>query len=133
MTLTSPTISMDDFIPLAERFKILGEPARLAILAALCGSERNVGEICDRTGLQAPNVSKHLRLMRDANVVACRRVGSCRYYRVLDPDLLQLCAKFRDRIAGRTAPPAIDGAAESNYFEAAVDRPGLAGAERSRP
>lgn len=80
---------------LASRFKILAEPARLQILAALCNQERSVQEICDRTGLLQGNVSKHLRLMKDAGVVACRREGVWRYYRVIDTELLALCARTR--------------------------------------
>jgi DNA-binding transcriptional ArsR family regulator len=80
---------------LASRFKILAEPTRLQILAVLCNQERSVQEICDRTGLLQGNVSKHLRLMKDAGVVACRREGIWRYYRVIDTQLLSLCAYIR--------------------------------------
>lgn len=80
---------------LASRFKILAEPARLQILAALCNQERSVQEICDRTGLLQGNVSKHLRLMKDAGVVTCRREGIWRYYRVIDTELLALCSQRR--------------------------------------
>jgi len=76
---------------IASRFRVLAEPARLQILAALCNQERSVQEICDRTGLLQGNVSKHLRLMKDAGVVACRREGVWRYYRVIDTELLALC------------------------------------------
>ncbi len=80
---------------LASRFKILAEPTRLQILAALCNQEHSVQEICDCTGLLQGNVSKHLRLMKAAGVVACRRQGVWRYYRVIDLDLLALCARTR--------------------------------------
>jgi DNA-binding transcriptional ArsR family regulator len=80
---------------LANRFKILAEPARLQILTAICDQERSVQEICDRTGLLQGNVSKHLRLMKDAGVVACRRAGIWHYYRVIDTELLSLCARAR--------------------------------------
>jgi DNA-binding transcriptional ArsR family regulator len=76
---------------LANRFKALADPSRLQILVAICNQERSVQEICDRTGLHQGNVSKHLRLMKDAGVVACRREGAWRYYRVLDTELLSLC------------------------------------------
>ncbi len=84
---------------LASRFKILAEPARLQILAAICDQERSVQEICDRTGLLQGNVSKHLRLMKDAGVVRCRREGVWRYYRVIDTELLTLCS-HRQRLMG---------------------------------
>ncbi|MBE7384785.1 MAG: winged helix-turn-helix transcriptional regulator [Leptolyngbya sp. SIO1E4] len=91
------TIDDDDddqpFDDLAERFKLLSEPSRLRILAILCKDERNVTEICTLTGLKQANVSKHLRLLRAADIVTCRRVGICRYYRITDKDLLALCAQ----------------------------------------
>lgn len=76
---------------LANRFKALAEPTRLQILAAICDQERSVQDICDHTGLHQANVSKHLRLMKEAGVLACRREGSWRYYRVIDTELLALC------------------------------------------
>jgi len=80
---------------LASRFKVLSEPARLQILSVICDQERSVQEICDRTGLHQGNVSKHLRLMKDAGVVACRREGVWRFYRVVDLELLNLCTHAR--------------------------------------
>ncbi|MBK4731705.1 winged helix-turn-helix transcriptional regulator [Oxynema sp. CENA135] len=94
-------LSPDELESLANRFKILGEPARLQILSSICGGERNVQEICDRTGLNQANVSKHLRLLKDAKIVACKRVGVCRYYRVIDPDLLGLCVSARHLLQDR--------------------------------
>lgn len=86
------TLSPGEIELLANRFKILAEPTRLQILAAICHQERSVQEICDRTGLLQGNVSKHLRLMKSAGVVACRREGVWRYYRVIDTELLALCS-----------------------------------------
>lgn len=88
--LTPPELEV-----LANRFRALADPTRLQILAAICNQERSVQDICDRTGLQQGNVSKHLRLMKDAGVVACRREGVWRYYRVIDEELLALCVKAR--------------------------------------
>lgn len=85
---------------LADRFKLLSETSRLRILQAICREERSVSEICDRevprqgrdrTKLNQANVSKHLQLLKSAGVVACRRVGICRYYRIIDLELLDLC------------------------------------------
>lgn len=83
--------TVDRYEFLANRFKLLSEPTRLRILEVICGQELKVSEICERTGLQQANVSKQLQLLKTAGVVACRRVGTCRYYRVIDQELLQLC------------------------------------------
>ncbi|SRR5579883_37493 len=94
-TLMEITLNSTELEAIASRFRILAEPARLQILAALCNQERSVQDICDRTGLLQGNVSKHLRLMKDVGVVACRRDGVWRYYRVVDTELLSLCARIR--------------------------------------
>lgn len=83
--------TVDRYEFLANRFKLLSEPTRLRILEVICTQELKVSEICERTGLQQANVSKQLQLLKTAGVVACRRVGTCRYYRVIDQELLQLC------------------------------------------
>ncbi len=96
-----------EFERLAQRFKILSEPTRLQILATLCGQERSVQEICLRTALNQANVSKHLRLMRDADIVACRRAGVWRYYRLIAPEILMLCKHVQKALSQsvNSAPP----------------------------
>lgn len=89
------TLTSDELNGLASRFKALADPTRLQILLSLCRQERSVQDICDRTGLHQGNVSKHLRIMKDAGVVACRREGIWRYYRVIDTELLSICIRPR--------------------------------------
>jgi len=48
---------------LSERFKALGEPARLQLLAALRQGEHSVSDLVAITGLGQANVSKHLQLL----------------------------------------------------------------------
>ncbi len=85
------TLNPSELETLANRFRALADPTRLQILMAICNQERNVQDICDRTGLHQGNVSKHLRLMKDAGVVACRRDSVWRYYRVIDKELMTFC------------------------------------------
>jgi DNA-binding transcriptional ArsR family regulator len=89
------TLNSSELETLANRFKALSDPNRLQILMAICNQERSVQGICDRTGLNQGNVSKHLRLMKDAGVVGCRREGVWRFYRVIDTELLALCRSTR--------------------------------------
>jgi DNA-binding transcriptional ArsR family regulator len=113
-TTMEMTLNSQDLEILAERFKILSDPARLQILSAICERECKVNEICQRTGLKQANVSKHLQLLKIARVVTCRRVGACRYYRVIDSDLLSLCLKaqktwLRDQQKGSFENLPLDG------------------------
>ncbi|EDX83479.1 transcriptional regulator, ArsR family protein [Synechococcus sp. PCC 7335] len=91
--LIAPVFDAQHFERVAERFKLLGDASRLRIISAICQQERSVTEICDRTHLNQPNVSKHLKTLKQAGVVACRRVGLCRYYRVTDKDFCSTCIK----------------------------------------
>lgn len=73
-------LTPDAILLIAERFKVLAEPARLEILNALRGGERTVTELVRETGLGQANVSKHLRLLHAHGFVARRKEGVSVYY-----------------------------------------------------
>jgi DNA-binding transcriptional ArsR family regulator len=50
------------------------------ILDLLRSGERPVGELVARVGLSQPGVSKHLKVLREAGLVAVRRDGKRRWY-----------------------------------------------------
>ena len=82
----------DDFFePVAERFKALGEPARLRILNALRDGEAPVGELVEATGLNQANLSKHLQLLHGLGFVQRRKEGLFVYYSLADKGIFQLC------------------------------------------
>lgn len=76
--------------------KALAHPKRLEILAALQGGELAAGEIVARVGTTKGNVSQHLGVMRQAGVLATRRIGANVYYRVSNPKIVQACALMRE-------------------------------------
>ncbi|GER85174.1 hypothetical protein KTAU_38090 [Thermogemmatispora aurantia] len=76
---------------IAARFRLLGEPLRLKLLAALTGGERSVGELVALTGASQPNVSKHLAALMQGGLVKRRKVGTSIYYTLADPSVLTLC------------------------------------------
>ena len=84
----------------AERFKALGEPARLRILQALRDGERCVGELEDDTGLNQANLSRHLQLLSTAGMVQRRKDGLFVYYELADRNVLKLC----ELMCGRLSP-----------------------------
>ena len=76
----------------AERFRLLGEPVRLEMLNHLnIKGEMNVQELIDATGQQQANVSKHLKIMAKAGLVARRKEGLYVYYSIADPSISGLC------------------------------------------
>ena len=75
----------------AERFKVLAEPARLLILNALCAGEKTVTELIAVTGLKQANVSKHLQLLYSAGFVGRWKEGLNVYYFLANEDVFTLC------------------------------------------
>ena len=69
-------------------FEVLAEPHRRRILDLLLDDERSVGALVDELGLSQPLVSKHLKVLRDAGLVAARVDGQRRVYR-LQPEPLR--------------------------------------------
>ena len=66
----------------ADAFNAVAEPRRRQILDALATGERPVGELVDLLGLAQPQVSKHLRVLREVGAVEVRDAGRQRLYRV---------------------------------------------------
>lgn len=86
------------FVALSDRFKALGEPARLQLLAELRGGERSVSELVFNTGLGQANVSKHLQQLTAAGFVTRRKEGTFAYYALADDSVFELCDVMCGRI-----------------------------------
>src|SRR5205823_950335 len=71
----------------ADAFNAVAEPRRRQILDLLAGGERPVGALVDELGLAQPQVSKHLRVLREVGVVNVRDQGRQRVYRLNGPAL----------------------------------------------
>ncbi len=76
---------------MADFFKVLSEVSRLQIVCSLKLGAKNVTEIIEETGLGQANVSKHLKMLNQAGVVAREQRGVCAYYRIANPFLFELC------------------------------------------
>jgi DNA-binding transcriptional ArsR family regulator len=68
-------------------FNAVAEPRRRQILDVLAGGERPVNALVDAVGLTQPQVSKHLRVLREVGAVRVRENGRQRLYRVDGPAL----------------------------------------------
>ena len=66
----------------ADAFNAVAEPRRRQILDALAGGERPVNDLVRELGLAQPQVSKHLRVLREVGVVDVRDAGRQRLYRL---------------------------------------------------
>ena len=63
-------------------FNAVAEPRRREILDLLAQGERPVGDVVVAIGLTQPQVSKHLRVLREVGLVSVRGEGQRRLYRL---------------------------------------------------
>jgi DNA-binding transcriptional ArsR family regulator len=66
----------------ADVFNAVAEPRRRQILDVLAGGERPVGDLVRELELGQPQVSKHLRVLREVGAVDVRDEGRRRLYRI---------------------------------------------------
>ena len=63
--------------------KALGEMNRLRIMRLLMKHEQDVNTIAERLGLSEYNVSKHLRILKEAGLLEMQKAGKQRLYGVV--------------------------------------------------
>ena len=89
----SSPLAVDERVELAARFKALADPSRVAILSMLSAEE----EVCvcvltDALDVSQPTISHHLRILREAGLVAAERRGTWAFYRLVPEALEELRA-----------------------------------------
>jgi ArsR family transcriptional regulator len=101
----APALSREAAERFAARFKALADPARVAILNRLAQPGRETVCVCELVPLlrlSQPTVSHHLRLLREAGLVAAERHGTWAYYRLVPEAVSELAfalAGETDRVA----------------------------------
>ncbi len=93
-----PQISLSALTQVADYFKVLSELSRLQVLCALKEGEKNVTEIIKATGLGQANVSKHLKILTQAGIVARQPQGVSVYYQIADQIIFELCELVCQRL-----------------------------------
>jgi DNA-binding transcriptional ArsR family regulator len=66
----------------ADAFNAVAEPRRRQILDLVADVERPVGDLVELLGVSQPQVSKHLRVLREVGAVSVRDEGRQRFYRL---------------------------------------------------
>ena len=80
----------------AEICKVFTNPKRLEIISLLRDEEKTVNELTELAGVPQANVSQHLTVLRQNNVVTTRRNGANIYYKIANPKILQACDLMRE-------------------------------------
>jgi ArsR family transcriptional regulator len=93
-----PVLDEAAAVGLAAGFKAVGDPTRLRLLTLIAAHESGEACVCDLTGafaLSGPTISHHLKVLREAGLIAGDRRGTWIYYRVL-PDALAALSRVLD-------------------------------------
>lgn len=103
---TGSRLEMETAQQLAADHQILGHPIRLQILDILTRQARQVC-VCDieaAVPVKQPTVSHHLRLLREAGLIAVERHGPWAYYYVNAEALAALQARISAQLAAFQTP-----------------------------
>jgi DNA-binding transcriptional ArsR family regulator len=77
-------------------FKAFGDGSRFRIIQLLSSKEMPVNDIAEALGLSQPTVSRHLAILREAEVVIDRRDGQQVYYSLNKKAVQSCCTGFCD-------------------------------------
>ena len=94
-------IDKQEDIELAARaLKSIAHPLRLKILCVIGDQEACVQEIVDAVGTSQSNISQHLAILREKDILLTRKDANRVYYRVGDQRTLQLVGMMREVFCG---------------------------------
>jgi len=82
----------------ADFCRVLCNATRIMIICLLAEGEKSVSELADILERPIPNVSQHLRVMRDKSAVVSRKEGQNVYYKIANNKFIQGCALIREGI-----------------------------------
>ena len=88
-----------------EIFRALGDPTRLRILALLRSMELSVGELAQVLGQSQPRVSRHVKILVDAELAERRKEGSWVFVALGDRDAVEPVMAALDRWTAETPDP----------------------------
>ncbi|MDO4285839.1 MAG: metalloregulator ArsR/SmtB family transcription factor [Eubacteriales bacterium] len=94
----------DDFAVIAGIFKQLGDTTRLRIFWLLCHTEECVINISAWMDMSSPAVSHHLRALRSAHLITCRREGKEVYYRASNSEQARLLHSVIEQVMAVACP-----------------------------
>ncbi|MHB1495448.1 MAG: ArsR/SmtB family transcription factor [Acidithiobacillus sp.] len=76
--------------------KAMAHPLRLKVLCVLGSEEMSVQDIVAAVGTTQSNISQHLAILREKDILRARKDANKVYYRVGDPRTLRLIAMMSD-------------------------------------
>jgi DNA-binding transcriptional ArsR family regulator len=87
----------------AQFCQALADPTRIMLLYTLAESPRNVGELASELKLSQPNVSRHLKVLRERDMVTATREGANVVYSLADKRVLKALDLMREVLGNQLA------------------------------
>ena len=125
-------------------FSVIADPTRRRIVRILAEQTHTVGAVVEKLGMSQPTISKHLKVLRDADVVSVTVEGQRRLYS-LNPDVFATVTEWINetvQIARQSSeahvPVALPGgvtasASDKATAEHAAEKPAEKTSEKSAP
>ncbi len=88
----------NEFIDLADLFKMFADSTRVKILYALHDGEHSVTEICDSIDMSQSAVSHQLKLLKSSKLISARREGKSMIYSLADDHVRTIIAMGKEHI-----------------------------------
>jgi DNA-binding transcriptional ArsR family regulator len=87
----------------AQICQALADPTRIMLLYTLAESSKNVGELAEELGLSQPNVSRHLKVLRERGMATATREGANVVYSLADKRVIKALDLMREVLADQLA------------------------------
>ena len=118
-------------------FAVIAEATRRDILVSLQAGDKAVGELVEELAASQPTISKHLKVLREADLVSMRAQGQKRYYAINTKPLEGVASWLETFDVGRAASAAASPEAAPQQADEAqagsADRTVPAGASAGSP
>lgn len=89
-------------------FHALSDPIRLEIVSYLRDGEKCVCEIVPHLNLIQPLVSRHLKILKDAGIVRCRKESTKRMYSIVDDKIFNVVDSLTPELVSTLTQEALD-------------------------
>lgn len=83
----------------SEFCRAMASPKRLRILSEIEKKKVTVGELAEILDSAVSNISQHLRILKNSEIVRAEKSGQKVYYSISDPRIIDICKMMQDVIS----------------------------------
>lgn len=94
--INSLMVKEEDVLTASRSLKAISHPLRLKILCILGENEVSVQDIVEYVGTSQSNISQHLAILRDKEILTARKEANRVFYRVGDARTLKLIGMMQE-------------------------------------